>query len=221
MQYNQTNSDSLANHDQSTSTLPVAKAPAPPSGDNPAPAFPRLPGETPRAFSAFMAFFQLGHSRSLPALAEKLGESPGTIKNWSSKFDWSARLQGFNSGLLQTQARDQAALQVAQAADWNRRLNLYREQEWDAAQKLIVVAQCFLETLGEEDLHRMNLAQVSRALKISSAIARSALAGAELSESSAPEMSPLQQQLLAGVKRVYGQPASAAPASPFPTSTLN
>jgi uncharacterized protein YjcR len=202
--------------------LPVADTTAQSLGDSLAPAFPRLPGETPRAFSAFMAFFQLGHSRSLPALAEKLGESLGTVKNWSSKFDWSARLQAFNSSLLQTQARDQAVLQIAQAADWNRRLNLYREQEWDAAQKLIVAAQCFLETLGEEDLRRMNLAQVSRALKISSAIARSALAGAELSEASAPDLSPLQQQLLAGVKRVYGQPASASPASsPSPTSTLN
>ena len=48
----------------------------------PAPAFPRVSGETPRAVSAFMAWFQLGHARSLAAVADKLGESPGTVKNW-------------------------------------------------------------------------------------------------------------------------------------------
>jgi len=198
---------------------PLAPAPPPepalPAPAGPSPLFPRLPGETPRAFSAFLAFFELGHSRSLSALADKLGEGLGTVKNWSSRYDWSARLQAFNSGLLQTRARDQAA-------DWNRRLDLYREQEWEAAQKLIAAAQCFLETFGEEDLRRMTLAQVSRALKISSTLARSALAGAGLSEPSVPEVSPLQQQLLAGVSRVYGQPAPAASAStPTPAPTCN
>jgi hypothetical protein len=172
------------------------------------PSFLRFPGETPRAYSAFIAFFQLGHARSLQAVADKLGESLGTVKNWSSKFNWSERLKAFNSGLLQQQAQDQAARQLKQAADWANRLNRFREQEWDAAQKLLAAAQCFLETFGEEDLRKMTLAQVSRALKISSTLGRSALAGAELPESSDPLMSPLQQQLLHALKRLYGQPAS-------------
>lgn len=174
------------------------------------PSFQRFPGETPRAYSAFIAFFQLGHARSLQAVADKLGESLGTVKNWSSKFDWSERLQAFNSGLLQQQARDQTDLHLKQAADWAHRLNRFREQEWDAAQKLLAAAQCFLETFGEEDLRKMTLAQVSRALKISSTLGRSALAGAELPESSDPLMSPLQQQLLSAVKRLYGQPTQSS-----------
>jgi hypothetical protein len=167
----------------------------------------RSPGETPRAYSAFMTWFQLGHARSHQAVADKLGEGLPTVKNWASKYDWSERLLAFNSGLLQKQAGDQAERQRKQAADWADRLNSFREQEWDAAQKLIAAAQCFLESFGEEDLRNMTLSQVSRALKISSAIGRSALAGAELPESSDAEMSPLQQQLLDAVTRVYGQPA--------------
>lgn len=210
----------------SSSSLPSGPPPAPaqPASASPAPAFPRLAGETPRAFSAFLAFFQLGHARSLSALADKLGEGLGTIKNWSSKFDWSGRLQSFNSGLLQDQARTQADFQNTQATNWHRRLEQFREQEWDAAQKLITAAQCFLETFGEEEVRRMTLAQVSRALKISSAIARSALLGAELPASSGADLSPLQQQLLAGVSRVYGQPAPSSSTSPShqpQPSTLN
>jgi hypothetical protein len=53
----------------------------------------------------------------------------------------------------------------------------------------------------------MTLSQVSRALRISSEIGRSALAGGKLPSSSEPSLSPLQQQLLDAVTRVYGQPS--------------
>ena len=56
-------------------------------------------------------------------------------------------------------------------------------------------AQCFLESFGEEDLHKMTLAQVSRALSISSRIGRSALAGAELPPDCSPAMSPNDEGL--------------------------
>ena len=172
-------------------------------------AFPRVAGETPRAFSAFMTWFQLGHARSLAVVADKLGESPGTVKNWSSKHGWAERLQTFQAGLLEEQARQHAACQLQQAADWNRRLADLREQEWEAAQKLNVVAQCFLETCGEDEVRRMTLAQVSRAVKVSSAVARSAITGAELPASSEAALSPVQQQLLAGLTRIYGASAPA------------
>jgi len=192
-------------------------------GPSASPAFPRGPGETPRAFSAFMTWFQLGHHRSLAAVADKLGESLGTVKNWSSKYDWAGRFQTCHSGCLQEQARNQSALHLQQVADWNRRLDDFREQEWEAAQKLIAVAQCFLETCGEDDVRRMTLAQVSRALKISSGMARSAIMGAERPASSETGLAPLQQQLLAGLTRIYGPSTPAAP-SPTPTPqplTLN
>ena len=174
------------------------------------PVFPRLPGETPRAYSAFTAFFLLGQTRSHQALADNLGEPLGTIKNWASKHNWTQRLQEFNSGLLQAQARAEAERQARQAADWAARLNRFREQEWDAAQKLLLAAQCFLESFGEEDLHKMTLAQVSRALSISSRIGRSALAGAELPPDSASPMSPIQQQLIDDIHRAYGKPAQSS-----------
>src|SRR5689334_3677995 len=76
---------------------------------NSQPVFPRFPGETPRAFSAFTTFFELGHSRSLPAVADLLGENHDTVRRWSSKFRWSNRIHSANSNLLQHQADAQAA----------------------------------------------------------------------------------------------------------------
>ena len=152
-----------------------------------------------------MTFFQLGHHRTHQAVADKLGEGLPTVKNWSSKFNWNDRVQAFNSGLLQQQAQSEAARRRQRAADWTARLDHFREQEWDAAQKLLAAARCFLESFGEEDLHNMSLAQVSRALKVSSTIGRLALAGAELSDPPEAPLAPVQQQLLQAVSRVYGQ----------------
>jgi len=177
---------------------------------HPQPAFKSLPGETPRAFNAFMTWFQLGRARSHQAVADKLGEGLPTVKNWASKYDWSDRLLSFNAGLLQQQALDTAEQQRKQIADWSARLNRFREQEWDAAQKLLSAAQCFLETFGDEQVGKMTLSQVSRALRISSEIGRSALAGAELPPSAEPALAPIQRQMLDAIARIYGQ----APPSP-------
>jgi hypothetical protein len=191
---------------------PLPAAPVQRAGEstsNSPPLFPRSPGETPRAFSAFMTFFQLGHARSLQAVADKLGEGLPTVRNWSSKYDWSDRIQAYNTGLLQQQARDHADIERRHAADWAARLAQFREQEWGASQKLLAAAQCFLETFSDEHLQKMSLAEVSRALKIASTVGRLSLAGVELPASANPAVSPLQQQIFDALARAYG-PAPAA-----------
>lgn len=210
----------------SRNALPV---PGPqPSALNPQPPFEPFPGETPRAFGAFMAFFDLGHARSLPGVAVQLGEKPATVKKWSSRYRWRERIQAFNSGLLRQQAEVQSALCARQAADWARRSSEYREQEWAAAQKLLGAVQCFLESFGDRDLEKMTLSQVSRALQVSSHIARQALRGAEGPEG--PVLAPIQLELAAALKKAYSQPipspapqppAGAGCANPLPVSAAN
>ncbi len=194
----------------------VAVPSVPPSldveGSHPPAAFPRLPGETPRAFGAFLAFFQLGPARSLPAVAEALGENPATVKNWSSKYHWSDRLLAYQSGLLQTQVAAAAALAQSSAADWARRGREFREHEWAAGQKLLGAALCFLESFGDREVEKMSLAQVSRALQISARISRSALSGELLPDESAP--SALESALAAALHKAYGQPAAPAAGAP-------
>lgn len=185
---------------------PVAATPL--EGNTSQPHFPIRPGETPRAYGAFIAFFQLGHARSLPALADNIGESLGTIKNWSAKYDWTGRIHAFNSGLLQQQVDSQRQ----QAADWAKRINEFREQEWNASQKLLGAARCFLESYGEEELQKMTLAEVSRALDISSRIGRLALNGSS-SPDQQPAMSAAQTEIAALLKRMY-EPTLPLPATP-------
>jgi hypothetical protein len=166
--------------------------------------FPRRPGETPRAFGAFLAFFQLGPSRSLTAVAEALGENPATVKNWSSKYHWSDRLLAYQSGLLQSQVAAEAALARSSATDWARRGREFREHEWVAGQKLLGAVLCFLENFGDREVEKMTLAQVSRALQISTRVSRSALSGELFPDESAP--SALEAVLAAALQKAYGQP---------------
>lgn len=180
----------------------------------------RLPGETPRAFGAFLTYFHLGHGRSLQGVADRLDEVLPTVKKWSSKYRWRERINDFNSGLLGSSAAAEAARQRRLAADWADRLRQFREQEWDAAQKLNGAARCFLDSFGEEELHKMNLAQVSRALKISSQIGRLALGGAELPAASDPELSPVQQQFLNAIQRLYRPDAAASASISAPESSV-
>jgi hypothetical protein len=183
----------------------------------------RLPGETPRAFGAFTTYVRLGQARSHQAVAEKLGEGLPSIKNWASRFDWTSRVAEYNDGLLTRQLEAEAAVHKQQAADWAVRLEKFREQEWDAAQKLIAAAQCFLETFGDEALEKMTLAQVSRALDISSRIGRLALVGAELPPPVEPVESSFQKQFNDALNRVY-RPGQAQPSSgqdPLPPSPIS
>lgn len=183
----------------------------------PAPGFTPAPGETPRAFSAFAAYFEMGHTRTLQAVAEQLGEGLPTVKNWSSKYQWNTRLQAFESGLLQQQAEARAAVRREETADWSRRTRELREMEWGTAQKVLAAAQCFLDSFGDREVQNMSLPGVSRALQIASRIARQSL-----HEETAPEdsraLSPLQIELDAALKRIYGKPA--APVQPAQPSTL-
>jgi hypothetical protein len=167
--------------------------------------FPRAPGETPRAFGAFLAFFQLGQARSHQALADLLGEKHNTIKCWASKYRWSARLLAFHSGLLQQQAQAEADALRRQAAEWSRRTAPYRELEWAAALKLMTAAECFLENVGDGEIEKMTLSQASRALEIASRLARVALGSAL--DSPAPALAPIQIELTEALKKAYGQQA--------------
>ena len=110
-------------------------SPAPPD------LFPRLPGETPRAYGAFLVYYDLGHSRSHAAVADRLGEQIDTVKTWSSRYQWSHRITAFQSSLLQQQVAARLALHQDQAADWVPRTRECREHEWETARQLRDAAQ--------------------------------------------------------------------------------
>ena len=64
------------------------------------------------------------------------------------------------------------ALHQDQAADWARRTRECREYEWETARQLRAAAQCFLESFGDQQVEKMTLARVSRAVQVAARLAR-------------------------------------------------
>lgn len=198
-----------------------ALPPPPPQAGPREPHFPRCPGETPRAFSAFTTYFQLGRDRSLQGVADRLGEKIDTVKSWSSKYGWRDRIQSFHSGLLEQQAQAQAAACREQAAEWGRRAAECRELQFAAAHKLFTGALCYLENLGETEVGRMSLSQASHAVQVASRISSQAVAGGMAPET--PARLTLPAELMVALQKAYGQPstlpansATPRPAEPAP-----
>jgi hypothetical protein len=231
MNYEQNTNDLLANHDNNIAPLPVAAAPVngsvpgqspvPPSldvecSDPPAISapdlFPRLPGETPRAFGAFLAYFDLGQHRSHAAVADRLGEKLDSVKSWSSRYRWSHRLAAFQSSLLRQQVAARLAIHQDHAADWARRTRECREQEWESARQLRAAAQCFLESFGDQQVEKMTLAQASHAVQVAARLARQALSADPLPETANP--APIQLEIEVALQKAYGSAAASTAAAP-------
>lgn len=201
---------------------PVADESMPclPGSDGPSvPAFPRVPGETPRAFGAFKVFFELGHARSLPAVADQLHESLSTVKKWSGRYQWFKRIADFEAGLLQQQAEARLADSREHAADWIRRAREWRELEWESARKIRAAAQCFLDSFGDQQVEKMTLGQASRAVQIAARLARLALSDAAPSAAAAP--APIQLEIEAALKKTFGARTDVTESSPASSATLN
>jgi hypothetical protein len=59
-------------------------------------------GEGGHAYTAFLRFLDRGPTRSLRKLAAEEGIPFGSLARWSSKFNWVARSQAFDSGIAAT-----------------------------------------------------------------------------------------------------------------------
>lgn len=55
------------------------------------------PGETSKAYQAFLTYRDLGGSRTLEKAAQELGKSTGTIDRWAARWDWRSRCAAWDS----------------------------------------------------------------------------------------------------------------------------
>ncbi|MGZ4965037.1 MAG: hypothetical protein ACXWIU_10105 [Limisphaerales bacterium] len=71
-----------------------------------------------------------------------------------------------------------------------------------------------LETCGEEQSEKMTIAQVARALTVSSSISHLAVNGADQPKKNQPELSPIQVQLTDALDRAFAKYETNGPDSP-------
>jgi hypothetical protein len=174
--------------------------------------------ESAKAFSAFMAYFNLGPGRNLADTAVATSTSIGTIKAWSVRFHWRRRIQSHNTRVIQRRVEADVEAQAEAAADWDDRTQELRELEWDASRMLIDAAKAHLEALLEKKPGDASFAEICRALETASKLGRLATGLATAREEiSTPAGRPLQIEITTALDRIYGPVVDISPKPALPT----
>lgn len=72
----------------------------------------RLPTDTDKSFEAFVLYRDMGASRSLREVAEKLSKSETIINRWSMNNDWVNRVAAFDASLDEKNLDENAERQL-------------------------------------------------------------------------------------------------------------
>ena len=166
--------------------------------------FEQQPKESAKAFAAFSIYLSLGPERSLRAVGEMLGKSEGLIERWSSKFDWSARVQAQEAHLAAVEREATEAMTRTKAARWLAKREDHRDEEWKLRTELIVAGRAVLEKF-KDGTKGATLGDVARAFELASRLGRLASGMAtDRTEITGEDGGPLQIELSAALNKVYG-----------------
>ena len=69
----------------------------------------RQPGETEKAYEAFVAYRDLGAQRSVSAVSEKLSKSRQLISRWKAAYSWDERVLEYDNELQREAKRTASA----------------------------------------------------------------------------------------------------------------
>ena len=179
--------------------------------------FEQLPKESAKAFAAFSVYLNLGPERSLRAVGEKLGKSEGLIERWSSKFDWSSRVQAQEAHLAAVEREATEVTTRGKATEWLKRQQELREREWMMHEKCIAAAERALASFMEREKVYANLSDIARMLEVASKLGRLASGMAtDKTEITGEDGGPLRVELSAALAKVYGEAITvdAVPVTP-------
>ena len=172
--------------------------------------FEQQPRESAKAYAAFSLYLSLGAERSLASVAQKLAKSEQLLKRWSSKFDWSNRVQAHATHLAVVEREAHEALARGKAAQWLTRQQELREREWEMHEKCLAAAKRALTTFMEREKVYANLADIARILEVASKLGRLASGMAtDRTEVTGEDGGPVRIEFTAALEKIYGQPLPA------------
>lgn len=105
--------------------------------DTQQPIYEHLPGESGVAYAAFKAYLELGDERSLTKVAAVVKKSIPLMNRWSARWKWKNRVQAWNNKIARDRLDVQRRAQEAKAAEWLEREQKLREDEWQAAERIL------------------------------------------------------------------------------------
>lgn len=90
----------------------------------------RRPGETRQSYEAFRAYLEMGHDRSILAVAHKLRKTRQIVGRWSSEHDWVDRCAANDTHLGAVEMKSREKVRAEMAEKWERRRQETVEKDW-------------------------------------------------------------------------------------------
>jgi hypothetical protein len=169
-------------------------------------AFEQQPKESHKAFAAFSLYLSLGPQRSLEEVGRKLGKSKVLMERWSSKFDWLARVQSHAAHMAVVEREATEALARASAAEWGKRQQEVRQEEWELHAECIRAGKEALKRFYEKG-RGATLGDIARILELASTLGRLASGLAtNKTEITGEGGGPVRIEVTLALEKIYGQP---------------
>jgi hypothetical protein len=106
----------------------------------------RQPREGARAYEAFALYREMGYTRSVSKVAQRLGKQVSLIRRWSSAYDWVSRVKAWDAHQEQ-ETRQQQAQAV-------------REMRKRHAQEALAIQEKALSRLRQMDIGELSASDV-------------------------------------------------------------
>jgi hypothetical protein len=152
--------------------LPAAPEGAPAAGARPrpetppAPKFRRLAGESARAWEAFTIYVELGATRSLRRVAERLNKNETTVNDWSGKYDWVERAAAVDEAIARAKLQERVKAEAAQERKRVVRKGKLDRSNYDIGRRLRHRALQMLEwPLEETEKEEVSISEDGQVLK--------------------------------------------------------
>ena len=104
-----------------------------------------MPGESPPAFAAASAYFEMRGERSITGLARRLPKTRSLLVRWSARWEWVRRSVAYDAWIVEQQMREYQAAARAQALAWQQRDTELRERQFDLSQCMLNKVDKMLE----------------------------------------------------------------------------
>src|SRR4051812_13598115 len=167
--------------------------------------FEQQSNESAKAFAAFSLYLSLGEQRSTAAVAKKLAKSEQLIRRWCAKFGWLERVDAHAQHLARVEAEAQAVIVREKAAEWGKRQQDLREEEWKIHDECVQAAREALKRFYDRG-KGATLGDIARMLELASKLGRLASGLAtEKTEVTGEDGGPIRVEFEAMLNKVYGQ----------------
>jgi hypothetical protein len=183
-------------------------------------AFEQQHKESAKAFAAFSLYLSLGPDRSLAAVGRKLGKSVVLLQRWSRRWDWAGRVAAYAAHLAAAEREATAALVRAKAAEWLKRDEALREQEWETRAEAVALRREAIARWKANGNRCGSLEGIARLLELGSTLGHRATGTPlERVEVTGENGGPIRVEFEAALRKVYG-PVVDVEAVPVPPKEI-